>query len=186
MPFRKLDLPLSVKTTRANPLTVFFVPVLREAVIYDVAVGFFTTGWVRDAAEGIAQFACNGGKARWIISPVLSAQDYEVLKKAAGDFKRKEMERKIIRSFEELFVGLKIDTRTVFGWLIRDRILEIWGGVPENELNGMLHAKMGVFKDGDGNRIGFSGSYNLTKQAATNWEKIPFFCDWRSEVTEAY
>ena len=49
-----------------------------------VAVGFFTTEWIRDAAEGIAQFAHNGGQSRWIISPRLSLLDYDMLKNADG------------------------------------------------------------------------------------------------------
>ncbi|MBR1285382.1 DEAD/DEAH box helicase family protein [Bradyrhizobium sp. AUGA SZCCT0177] len=181
MAFRDIGLPLSLKTTRVNPLSAFFVPVLRDAIVYDVAVGFFTTGWVRDAAEGIAQFACNGGKSRWIISPVLSVEDYQALKGAADILDRQEIEKRITHSFEELFSALKEDTRTVLGWLIRDRILEIRVGVPKNELSGMLHAKMGVFQDSHADRIGFSGSYNLTKRAATNWEKIDIYCAWKSD-----
>lgn len=185
MTFKDLDLPLSINTTKANPVTKFFIPVLCDAVNYDVAVGFFTTAWVRDAAEGIAQFACNGGKARWIISPVLSTDDYEALKSASGGLSHEKIERKISLCFEALFADLKANTRTVFGWLIRDGILEVRIGVPENELSGMLHAKMGVFRDAESNRIGFSGSYNLTKGAATNWEKIEIYCDWKSDESQA-
>lgn len=181
MSFTSLELPLSVKTTKADPLSTFFLPVLGIADRYDVAVGFFSTAWIRDAAEGIAQFACNGGQARWIISPVLKVEDYEALRDASGDLCQAKVDELVTRSFDELCRALYDDTRTVLAWLIRDGIMEFRVGVPKNALSGMLHAKMGVFHDPQGNLIGFSGSYNLTSGAATNWETIEVYCGWRSQ-----
>jgi DNA phosphorothioation system restriction enzyme len=179
--FTELELPLSVKSTRADPISTFFVPVLRRAECYDVAVGFFTTAWVKDAAEGIAQFACNGGQARWIISPIISAEDYLALRDAAGTVDEQKLDELASRSFEELFKALQEDTRAVLACLIGDRIIQFRVAVPTNELTGMMHAKMGVFRDSQGNQIGFSGSYNLTSGAATNWETIEVYCSWRSQ-----
>lgn len=181
MTFADLELPLSIKSTRMDPVSAFFVPVLRRASHYDVAVGFFSTAWVKDAAEGIAQFACNGGLARWIISPILSAEDYSALRNATGVIDQQKVDELAIRSFGSLFRALQENTRTVFGWLIRDGIMQFRVAVPANELTGMMHAKMGVFRDLQGNQIGFSGSYNLTSGAATNWETIEVYCSWRSQ-----
>lgn len=181
MSFTDLELPLSVKSTRANPVSTFFIPVLRLADRYDVAVGFFSSAWVRDAAEGIAQFACNGGQARWIISPIISAEDYLALRDAAGAVDSQRVDEIACRSFEKLFQALQEDTRTVMAWLIRDRIMQFRIAVPANELTGMMHAKMGILRDSQGNQIGFSGSYNLTSGAATNWETIEVYCSWRSQ-----
>lgn len=38
-----------------------------------------------------------------------------------------------------------------------------------------------ILRDPQGNQIGFSGSYNLTSGAATNWETIDVYCSWRSQ-----
>lgn len=176
MSFDELKLPLSIKTTSANPIDVFFNPVLASAKTYDVAVGFFTSQWVRDAAKGIAQFALNGGRARWIVSPILSTEDRDSICASSEG-----VEELVIKSFEALYEELKSNTRTILAWLIKDEILSFQIGVPQNKLSGMLHAKMGVFSDSAGNQIGFSGSYNLTGNAATNWEKIDIYCDWKSE-----
>lgn len=175
MSFDELKLPLSIKTTSANPVDAFFNPVLASAKTYDVAVGFFTSQWVRDAAEGIAQFALNSGRARWIISPILSAEDRDSICTSSEG-----VEELVIKSFEALYEELRSNTRTILAWLIKDEILSFQIGVPQNKLSGMLHAKMGVFSDSAGNQIGFSGSYNLTGNAATNWEKIDIYCDWKS------
>lgn len=183
MSFKDIHIPLSIKTTTSNPVYSFFNPVLGQSATYDVAVGFFTSGWIRDAAEGIANFAINGGVARWIVSPVLTSDDYISI----SSYDDNDIDfRNIIKvSFEELYSALQSDVRRVLSWMIRDSILEIRVGVPVNMLTGMLHAKMGILSDFEGNLIGFSGSYNLTVNAKTNWEKIDIFCGWRSEESRS-
>ncbi|PNU18657.1 DNA helicase [Geothermobacter hydrogeniphilus] len=182
MNFKDMQLPLSIKTTHANPVDEFFVPVLKLAITYDIAVGYFSSNWIRDAAEGIAHFAANGGQARWIISPELTKDDYEAIKLGDhGEIKPHILDDLIDRSFEKLFNNLKENTRDTLSWLIRDGVMEFKVGIPINKLSGIMHAKMGCFRDKEGNIIGFSGSYNLTAAAITNWEKIDIYSAWRSE-----
>lgn len=178
--FTDLKLPLSVKTSRSDPIQVFFTPVLRCASTYHVAVGYFSSAWVRDAAEGVARFASNGGRARWIVSPNLSADDYKLLKDGE-QLSPAKVDQLITSSFSELFHALQTEVRTVIAWLIRDGLMEFRVGVPKNDLSGIMHAKTGVFVDSEGNKIGFNGSYNFTSSANTNWETVSIFCAWRSE-----
>ena len=56
----EVTFPLSINTSRDNPIESLFLPGLMNSLFYDVAVGYFSTAWVRDAAEGIAKFAENG------------------------------------------------------------------------------------------------------------------------------
>ena len=181
MSLKDCNFPLSVKTTHANPIDVFFEPALSASLRYDVAVGFFSTAWVRDAATGVARFASQGGKARWVISPVLSKEDFEAITTGVDEAKYAQVEKMIKASFESLFKALTKDVRKTISWLIFDGLLEIKIGIPKNQLSGMLHAKTGVFEDIEGNRVGFSGSYNLTGHASSNWEVIDIFCDWKSQ-----
>lgn len=182
MSFRDLNLPLSIKTTLSNPVDNFFVPVLKKAITYDIAVGYFSTNWIRDAAEGIAHFASHGGQARWIISPELTKEDYDAINLgSAEDYDQCALDEIIDRSFDELLVSLKENTRDTLSWLIRDGVMQFKIGIPINQLSGIMHAKMGSFRDPEGNLIGFSGSYNLTRAASTNWEKIDIYAGWRSE-----
>jgi hypothetical protein len=53
------------------------VPLLRESVSYTRGVGFFTSGWLRIASEGLAAFVENGGKAKFVVSPTLERGDWE-------------------------------------------------------------------------------------------------------------
>jgi len=182
MSFKSLSLPLSLKTTKDNPIEKFFVPVLSMAVTYDIAVGYFSSAWIRDAAEGIAMFASKGGQSRWIISPELTKDDYHAIKgENSYEFDATAVENIIDRSFQSLFLSLKDDTKNTIAWLVRDGILRFRVGIPVNKLSGIMHAKMGLFTDSEGNVIGFSGSYNLTGAAASNWERIDIYSGWKSE-----
>ena len=179
--FKDIDLPLSINTSSEDPNALFFDPVLNCAATYDVGVGYFTSGWIADTAHGISRFAKSRGKARWIVGHELHAKDIESIihSKEVAD---KEFQGK--RIFEEdvddVFMALKEDARLVLAWLIRDGIVQLRIAMPINKLSGIYHAKNGIFSDEFGNEIAFSGSYNLTSRASSNWETIEIFRSWSS------
>lgn len=180
--FSNLDIKRNVKTTQEDPIKSFFDPALSAALTYDVAVGYFTTGWFRDAAHGLSKFAENGGKARFVISPQLNKQDYEALRNASSnDVYSSEVSAIVSRSYSELFSSLRSEPREALAWLVKDGIVKFKIAIPTNELSGIMHAKIGHLTDGHGNQISFEGSYNLTHGAQTNWEKISIFCNWKSD-----
>ncbi len=182
MPLSDIKLPLSIKTTSADPIREFFDPCLSCAEQYNIAVGYFSSAWVRDAAHGLAKFALNQGSARWIVSPELSKEDFELLRNNNdGQLDNEKVSKLIERSFLALFDKLQKEPRESLGWLIAEKIIEFRVAIPTNELSGIMHAKMGYFRDSSNNEIGFSGSYNLTHGAQTNWEKIDIYCGWASE-----
>lgn len=191
MSFKDLSLAISYKTKKQNPIEEFFQPVLSKAVVYNVAVGYFSSAWIRDNSFGIAKFATNGGKAKWIVSPFdLSSEDRRLFIEAynnSGTGLGEKIEFQIARSFDELYTQLQDDARIALAWLIRDKIIEFKMGIPlsdPDEGQGILHSKMGYFKDAEGNELSFSGSYNLTGQARFNWERFDVFKAWDSSTDE--
>ena len=56
------------------------VPLLLQSKDYLRGVGFFTSGWLRLAAQGMATFVTGGGSARIVVSPILDEADWEALK----------------------------------------------------------------------------------------------------------
>src|SRR5436853_5791029 len=98
---------LAVMDTSSNDLSSeFFVPLLSNSVRYDRGVGFFSSGWLRINGYGMVAFANNGGRARWVTSPILDEADWEALQ--AGNMARsdpvlrKSLERNIINLSETL------------------------------------------------------------------------------------
>jgi hypothetical protein len=55
------------------------VPLLSQAQEYLRGVGFFSSGWLRLASQGLVALVEAGGKARIIASPVFEAGDWEAL-----------------------------------------------------------------------------------------------------------
>lgn len=180
MPFRDLVIEIDINTSVRDPISTFFVPILKESKYYDVAVGYFSTSWIRDAAEGIAAIAENGGRCRWVISPTLTKEDWELLSnETINGARRKIADDLLLRDAGSLLEQLQHNTRNTIAWLIADGLLQFKIAVPKNDLSGMFHAKLGIFTDEDNESIAFSGSYNMTGRAKTNWESIDIYSSQR-------
>lgn len=177
--FKSLNIEKEIYTTDTNPIEKFFNPVLKLSKTYDIAVGYFTSGWIRDAAEGIASLYQNKGKSRWVINPELSEKDWAIFETLKDEERIDFISNIIDKSFESLFKELKEDTSNAISWLIYKKILEFRIAVPTKKLKGIFHPKIGIFTDIDENKIAFTGSYNSTSAANTNWEQIEIFCSWK-------
>jgi hypothetical protein len=53
------------------------VPLLQHSTSYSRGVGFFTSGWLKLAAQGLSRLIENEGKARIILSPILEKKDWQ-------------------------------------------------------------------------------------------------------------
>jgi superfamily II DNA or RNA helicase len=166
-------------TSENNFHREFFIPALERSIKYDRGVGYFTSGWIRNAAIGIAHFAKNGGRARWITSPILNQHDYRILAQVPPEQVESELARIMDLSVEELAQNIELDTRQELGRLISAGIIDIRLALPIGELHsGDFHDKFGVFTDKEGNRLSFNGSYNDSQHADLNYESIKTFPSW--------
>lgn len=176
---RSLNLPATLETSSHNLVKDFFTPVLACAQRYDRGVGFFSSAWLRINAHGMLAFAANGGRARWITSPILDPADWEALQ--LGDAARDDtvLRQALARSISDLRVSLDQATRTALAWMIADEVLNFKLALPRNKLEqGNFHDKFGVFTDGANQQVSFNGSYNDSVQGMRNYESIKIFCSW--------
>ncbi len=175
----ELKLP-SVMDTSSHDLSAdFFEPLLSTAVFYDRGVGFFSSGWIRINARGMLAFARNGGRARWVTSPILDEADWEALQ--TGDAARSDptLMRALTQSVGELEVALEKDALSALAWMVADGIITFKLAVPRNKLDrGDFHDKFGIFRDHAGNEVSFNGSYNDSIQGTRNYESIKVFRSW--------
>lgn len=163
----------------------FFIPLLSKAISYDRGVGYFSTGWLRVNAQGLAPFAMRGGRARWVISPQLSQGDMEAFRTIADLQDSPKHIRELIQTVDELRMALEKDTCNTMAWMVADGLLEFRFAVPVGELVGDFHDKFGVFRDEFGQRISFLGSYNETVHGLRNYESIRVFFSWEASTAEA-
>jgi superfamily II DNA or RNA helicase len=180
MTLRTLNLPTTLDTSRHDLAADFFVPLLTHAQRYDRGVGYFSSGWLRLNAAGMVPFAANGGRARWITSPILDSRDWEALQ--AGDAARDDalLRLALRQNVEVLAATLERDTLSALAWMVADGILTFKLAVPRKDLHGQFHAKFGVFSDAGGNQVSFSGSYNDSIHGTENYEEITVFWSWEA------
>ena len=154
---------------------------LKVASSYSRGVGYFSSGWLRMASSGMATFAANGGRARWVTSPILAEADWDAL--FSGEQARVDdaLRASLARSITDLQHTLEHDTLTALSWMVADGILDFRLAVPRERLaGGEFHDKFGIFTDTQANRVSFNGSYNDSIQGSRNYESIKVFCSWES------
>lgn len=177
--FKSLLLLPTMDTSSHDLVGEFFEPLLARAVSYDRGVGFFSSSWLRMNARGMVAFARNGGRARWITSPVLDSSDWEALQ--LGDDARhdKVIRQALERAIGDLAVTIDQDVRTALAWMVADEVITFKLALPRNKLDhGDFHDKFGIFTDDEGNQISFNGSYNDSMQGIRNYESIKIFWSW--------
>lgn len=171
-----------IDTADTDFITDFYNPVLSRSIEYKRGVGFFTSGWLRNAALGIASLASNGGRAKWIISPVLDEPDWEAFQRGEEAKWNDEMYNLVEQTIEELADGLEEDTLNTLAWMIADDLLEIRFAIPNGRsLSGLFHDKWGIVTGMYGGKLAFHGSQNDSTQGFYNYESIDVFCDWECE-----
>ena len=186
-PARSLrDLPLQAHySSGRNDLPAeFFAPCLDASSRYDRAVGFFSSTCYTLIDVPIAEFALRGGRLRLVCSPRLSAEDIEAIEagyrqRGAGDAVLREMEELLEDSAGAAAVKL-LATLVAFD-AVDIRIAFRTDG------SGIFHDKVGVFVDGEGNRVSFAGSANETWSAwsgRANHESFHAFASWREHDAE--
>lgn len=139
----------------------FMSPCLAASTKYMRGVGFFSSGWLRLAATGIAALVENGGKALFVVSPILSEQDWESMQIGTSARDDRRLWRALERNISDLETSLQDDTRNTLAWLVADNVLDFLIAVRRDRVGeGDYHDKVGIFVDTEGNKVAFHGSFN--------------------------
>lgn len=178
MSFKSLSLLKQYKTYKNDIVSEFYTPVLKEAVLYQRAVGFFSSTALIDLTKGINGIVKNGGKIQFVVSPLLSQEDIDAINK--GYEKKRIIGDALLREFKEPENYFQEDRLNYLAHLIESGILEIKVAfTPPNKYSGMYHEKIGVMTDAFDNKIVFTGSLNETINAFyNNFESIVVFNSW--------
>ena len=157
----------------------FYIPLLREATLYQRAVGFFSSSALIELTKGICGLVKNKGKIKLIASPRLSEEDIEAINNGL-EKREKVIENALLRCLESHFGDFQEDRLNLLSNLIAYNVLEIKIAFLEsaNEY-AMYHEKMGLITDDLGNSVAFSGSMNESQNAfRQNYESIDVFTSW--------
>ena len=164
----------------------FYVPLLGNAVLYQRAVGFFSSSALTMIAKGIDGLVQNEGKIQIIASPRLSTSDIEEIRK--GYEVRKIIEKSLIREISDIEDQEDIEKLSYIARLVADGILDVKIAflTTKNEI-AMYHEKMGLITDSYGNTVAFSGSMNESEKAfKDNYESFDAFCSWTNDSERVF
>ena len=141
-----------------DPLTEeVLIPCFKSAERVDCMMGFFSSEILRSLAPGLATFINSSDECiRLIISPILSADDRDVIQESVASMEEIvcDVLQQII--FTEDFV--EQHTLKCLAWLLRQRRVEIKIALMDNAL---FHPKVWIFSQ-DNEVIAAHGSSNMT------------------------
>ena len=179
MSFLDVEIKPEYRSRLDNVMKDFYIPVLKQAVLYKRAVGFFSSSALLEMSAGLCGLVKNGGKIQLIASPRLSAEDIEAINE--GLRRRDEViEEALIRELATPTGPQEIARLNLLSNLIASGVLEIKIAFLETDNTvGMFHEKMGLMYDADDNIIAFSGSMNESFNAfRQNYEAVDVFTSW--------
>lgn len=182
MSFKELDIKPEYRSPSTDVVKDFYIPILKEAVLYKRAVGFFSSTAFAEATKGITGLIRNGGKIMLIASPRLQQEDINAIEKGYEE-RSKVVERVLMSSFIEPCDYFETERLNLLATLIADGKLDIKIALTESSNKiGMYHEKMGLFYDNQDNVLAFTGSMNETMTAFNiNYETIDVFRSWTNE-----
>lgn len=163
----------------------FYEPALKNAILYQRAVGFFSSSSLALIADGIDGLISNGGKIQLIASPKLSAEDIQAIKEGYE-------ERKIIEEALSREINVEDEkNRNKLSFLSKliaegNFDIKIAFLTTNNEI-AMYHEKLGIISDDKNNSLAFSGSMNESENAFSgNYEAFDVFCSWTKDADRVF
>ncbi|MGI6462140.1 MAG: DEAD/DEAH box helicase family protein [Candidatus Scatomorpha sp.] len=187
MSLQDLDLKPEYRSKFDDIIKDFYIPVLKESVLYRRAVGFFSSSALLALSAGICGIVENGGRIELIASPRLSSEDIDAIN---DGIKRRDevIEEVLLRElydhkgkYEEARLNLLSNLIAVGRLKIKIAFLET------DDTIGMFHEKLGLMYDSKNNIIAFSGSMNESANSfINNYEAIDVFTSWTEEKPRVY
>lgn len=187
MSFQDIELKPEYRSRLDNVIRDFYIPVLKQAVGYKRAVGYFSSSALLSLTAGICGLIDNGGSIQLIASPRLSAEDIEAIN---DGIRRRDdvIKEALLRELREPKGKFEETRLNLLSNLIAAGRLEIKIAFLEDDNTiGMFHEKLGLMYDSEGNIIAFSGSMNESANAfTTNYEAIDAFASWTQDADRVY
>lgn len=163
----------------------FYEPALSKAVLYQRAVGFFSSSSLALIHTGIEGLIHNGGHIQLIASPRLSGEDIQAIKEGYEEYDIivNALNREIDSTTEEEFEHLSYISKLIAKGILDIKIALL----SKNNEVAMYHEKLGIISDATGKVVAFSGSMNESENAFyNNYEAFDVFCSWTNDSERVF
>lgn len=184
MALTDLSLKREYRSYKNNVVKEFYIPVLKEAILYRRAVGFFTSEALVEISKGISGLVENEGHIQLIVSPILNKEDIEAIER--GYSSREIVEKSLLREMKDPQDANDKERLAWISYLISIGRLDIKVAFTK-KLNSkaLFHEKMGIVSDSQELHIAFTGSMNETVNAFfNNYESFDVYCSWNEYEKE--
>ena len=186
-PFKELNFKEHYDSQKDDLLNDFYIPALANTIKYRRVVGYFNSKSLASVAVGLKDFILNNGKMDLLCGVDLNPSDVNMIK-FASDHPEEILTSNFLNELDSIEDEIVENHVKVLGWMIANELLRIRvavkineNGNPVTKSEGILHYKIGLMNDCDGNLISFSGSINETSAAwEKNLEEFHLFRDWET------
>ncbi len=183
--FQELKFKEHYDSQRDDLLNDFYIPALANCKKYRRIVGYFNSKSLSSVAPGLKEFILNGSKMDLVCGVDLDQEDVKMVK-FASENPEEIISSNFLNELESIEEGIVKNHVEILGWMIANKLLRIRVavkvdkfGVPKVNGEGILHYKIGLMNDFEGNLISFSGSINETASAwENNLEEFHLFRSW--------
>lgn len=177
MSLQDIKLKNEYRSLADNVPREFYIPLLKEANLYQRAVGFFSSTALAVIASGLYDFVNNGGKIQIIASPKLSEKDIEAIHNGYKN-RHEIIEESLLKNLNDVANGGEANRLNLLANLIANEIMDI--KIAITKTCGIYHEKLGIISDSQNNSVVFSGSMNETGTAIQeNYEAFDVYCSWK-------
>ncbi len=162
-----------------NLVEEFYIPSLKESVLYQRRTGYFNARALAMAARGLSVFLRRpDARMQLLCSVQLERDEAEVLGDPEAYVSRHAVE--VLRLLDEPYDAVERQRLGLLARLLQDQRLEIRIAVPTT--GGIYHEKAGIFTDSEGNQVAFNGSGNETPGGwRNNTESFHAFTSWQDD-----
>lgn len=186
MSLKDIEIKNEYRSFSDNVVESFYNPLLKQAVLYQRAVGFFSSSALNSLVPGIDGLIKNGGKIQIIASPKLTEEDIKDIN--AGYELRKTIENALLRELTDPIHIEEKENLAYISNLIANNVMDIKiAFLASHNSTSMYHEKVGIITDNEDNSIAFSGSMNESENAFyNNYESFDVFCSWTSDAERVF
>ena len=161
-----------------NLVRDFYIPSLRESVLYQRRTGYFNSRALAMAARGLSGMLAHGGKMQLLCSVQLEKDEEAVLRDPVGYLEQQTVD--VARMLEQPYDMVERLRLAILAELLARDLLEIKIGVSHK--GGIYHEKAGIFRDEEGDIVAFNGSGNETPGGwVRNTESFHTYTSWKDD-----
>ena len=136
-----VNLKKEYRSPRDDIVNEFYIPLLKESVLYKRSVGFFSSSSLLEISYGITKLINNRGKIQLIVSPNLSEEDIDAINKGY-EIRENVIERALLQYITEPHNYFEEERLNLLATLIAEEKLDIKIAFSlKNQRLGLYHEK---------------------------------------------